>query len=332
MNLPDSNTVRDLVELACRAPSVHNTQPWRWTYDGATLELFADTRRQLTYADPDRRDLIISCGAALHQLEVAAAAAGWASVVRRMPDPSDETLLASIRFEERPGTDTDRRLAQAITERRTDRRLPSSWPVPAGKLEQLAQTAQHSGVLAWVDLDGHQTVAIEEALPTAARLQNVNEAYLDELLAWTHSRDAEGIPTTNLLTRDAASKPPESQTRFPAGSLADEYDEGGAKPAPAWLVLSTSSDDALSWLRTGEALAAVWLSCTAAGLLLVPYTQATEVDTTRALLQREVLGDTSCPQILLRVGWRPPSRTAVEPTPRRAVDSVLELRDTHAVG
>ena len=78
--------VRELVELATRAPSVHNTQPWYWYLDDDDrLTLFADFSRQLWYADPDGRDLLISCGAALHHLRVAAAASGWKAHVRRTP-------------------------------------------------------------------------------------------------------------------------------------------------------------------------------------------------------------------------------------------------------
>jgi nitroreductase len=36
-----------LIELAARAPSVHNTQPWRFTVTGQAIELYADASRQL---------------------------------------------------------------------------------------------------------------------------------------------------------------------------------------------------------------------------------------------------------------------------------------------
>ena len=69
---------------ALQAPSVFNTQPWRWRIDGDALELRADRDRQLTVADPDGRLLLLSCGAALHHVRVALAAAGWGVRVRRL--------------------------------------------------------------------------------------------------------------------------------------------------------------------------------------------------------------------------------------------------------
>src|SRR3954447_25313906 len=78
--------IRELVALATRAPSVHNTQPWRWCVAGDQVALFADYSRQLIHADPAGRDLVISCGAALHHLQASAAAMGWKAHVRRMPN------------------------------------------------------------------------------------------------------------------------------------------------------------------------------------------------------------------------------------------------------
>jgi nitroreductase len=102
MNLPDEVTLRNIINRACRAPSVQDTQPWRWVAAGRTLELFADTRLQLICADHTGRDMVVSCGAALHHLEVAAAAAGWATVVRRFPDPDNANHLANVSFTEVP--------------------------------------------------------------------------------------------------------------------------------------------------------------------------------------------------------------------------------------
>jgi nitroreductase len=84
------------VEHALRAPSVNNTQPWQWRIRPDSVELHADWNRHLMATDPDRRDLLLSCGAALHHLEVALAARGLAVQVRRMPEPEDRGHLATV--------------------------------------------------------------------------------------------------------------------------------------------------------------------------------------------------------------------------------------------
>jgi hypothetical protein len=111
-------------------------------------------------------------------------------------------------------------------------------------------------------------------------------------------------------------------SRFPSGTLRDHPGEPG--PAEwALLVICSSSDDTTSRLRAGEALGAVLLRATAAGLLTVPLSQAIEVDRTRHLLQDELLGDAACPQILVRVGWPSRAGAPIPATPRRPLDEVL---------
>ena len=59
------------VALACRAPSVHNSQPWRWVLEGADLRLFAATSRTVPFTDISGREAMMSCGAVLDHLRVA---------------------------------------------------------------------------------------------------------------------------------------------------------------------------------------------------------------------------------------------------------------------
>src|SRR5689334_19638256 len=67
-SVPDHPTVLAAMRMASRAPSLHNTQPWRWIFDGVRLHLYRDDDRLLTSADPLGRQLVISCGAMLHHV------------------------------------------------------------------------------------------------------------------------------------------------------------------------------------------------------------------------------------------------------------------------
>src|SRR4051795_2558128 len=89
----DRAAVEAAVEVACRPPSIHNTQPWLWVLRAGQLELRADRDRQLRVADPDGHSLLISCGAALHLTELALRGQGWLVRAQRLPDPADPDLL-----------------------------------------------------------------------------------------------------------------------------------------------------------------------------------------------------------------------------------------------
>ena len=82
----DSEVRTNAVQLACRAPSLHNSQPWQWVAEGgAGLQLFVDRSRILYSADKSGREAHISCGAVLHHLRVAMAAAGLCAVMGGSP-------------------------------------------------------------------------------------------------------------------------------------------------------------------------------------------------------------------------------------------------------
>src|SRR5947208_16648168 len=99
------------VEQACRAPSIHNTQPWRFRWDGTGFELRADTVRGLTASDPDGRELVLSCGAALYNLRLALCKLGYSAVVKPLPDRRNPRFLARVDVAESGPADPDTRPA-----------------------------------------------------------------------------------------------------------------------------------------------------------------------------------------------------------------------------
>lgn len=319
--MPEPGTVDDLLELACRAPSVHNTQPWLWRVHGTRVGLYADFQRQLVQADPQRRDLLISCGAALHHLQVPAQALGWSARVRRTPDPSEERLVASVRLSPgRPASDAHE-LLTAIRERRTDRRRLTSWPVPAERLDALCMTGDQWGAQV---RPVHEQVAkarLEQLTTRADLLQRADPAYVREIENATESLVNAGVPVTNIPRDDRVATSDALNRRFPNGDLDDPVVDPG-QPSDGLLVICTSSDDTMSRIRAGEALSAVWLKATRDRMSLVPLSQALEVNETRRILQQEVLDDKALAQIVLRVGWLPLGRPELPPTPRRDIDDV----------
>ena len=135
-----------VLEHALRAPSVHNTQPWRWRLDGDVIDLFADIGRQLPVTDPDGRDLTISCGVALHHLVVALGHAGHDAYVKRMPDPQDNTHLATITISDAPPDPATARLFGAIGRRHTELRRMRCQPLPVALQAALVDAAHRFDV------------------------------------------------------------------------------------------------------------------------------------------------------------------------------------------
>lgn len=318
---PDGDTVRTVLNLASRAPSVHNTQPWRWRVGAARLHLYSDASRQLPNTDPDGRDLLLSCGAALHHCVVALAAVGWRSKVTRLPNPSDPSHLATIEPSPHPADSLDIALAAAIPRRRTDRRYYSSWPVPVGDVALMAaRAARHGVALCQVeDIDN-----LHEIVGRSVR-EHLNRDYLAELTAWSGRYfSVAGVPARNAPVSDPQAKIP--SRLFAGASLPMAPGSSSSDETAVVLALGTRNDDLLAQLRAGEATSAVLLTATSTGLASCPVTEPLEMPETRATVRSDIFGDSNYPQMLLRVGWAPINADPLPATPRRDLSDFVEWK------
>ena len=312
----------EILALTCRAPSVHNTQPWLWRLQGERLDLLADVSRQLVHADPDGRDLLLSCGAVLQHLQVVAAGFGWSARVRRLPNPAQPRLLAAIRFSPSARSAHAAAALRAVATRQTDRRRFTSWPVPAERLHSLAATGSQWGAQV-LPVGGESVRTQLRRLTTQAdRIQRQDRGYLHELEAWVRA-GRDGLVAGALPSHDSPVGPANTvNRRFPPGTLADPPARVEAS-GDGMLLVCTSADDPISRVRAGEAMSAVWLRATEEHLAVVPLSQAVEVDQTRSEIRQAILGNLAHPQILMRVGWLPVARSEAPRTPRRDLSEVL---------
>lgn len=314
--------IEDAVRSACRAPSLHNSQPWQWVFDGGQLQLFLDPSR-VTNTDQSAREALISCGATLDHLRVAMAAAGWRSHVERFPSPNNPNHLASIQFTPIDAvTDQDRRRANAIWARHTDR-LPFSGPTDWQSFEPVVKSAVDEAAVHLDILSDDARPRIVEAAQIAESLRFYDIPYNDELHWWTAPFEAsEGIPYSALVSAAEGDRVGIDRV-FP---ITHQPERRAAIPEDhaKILLLSTDGNGRADALASGEVLSAVSLECTMHGLATCPVTHLTELHVTRELIQ-SLMDHEAVPQVLLRVGVVPVTEKAPPPTPRRHLSEVLRL-------
>lgn len=321
--------LRRAAEAARLAPSVHNTQPWRFVVTEDALEIHSDPHRRLPVLDPTGRQLLISCGCAVFNARVALAAAGCEPVVERFPDRARPTLLARIATVDRPGAGTPPigSLDGCIVSRQTNRRRFTDEVVEPELVAELVDAvAAEQAVLVEVR-DLRHRLAVAQLSREADRLQNADPAYRAELRAWTTDDPTrpdgvpalavprvtgqfqDDIPLRDFDTRGIGSLPPETRSHL----------------GQSLFVMSTADDDQLSWLRAGEALERLWLEITRHGYVASLFTQVIEIPYIRQQLRVE-LGLAGHPHVLLRVG-----RAALTPASmrRRLQDVVVDRTDAH---
>jgi nitroreductase len=315
----DQRTVRSALALAAAAPSVRNSQPWRWRVGPSTVHLHADLARWLPAADPLGRDMIVSCGVALHHARVALAAAGLASSVHRMPYLDEPDHLADLHLHPRPAEAGDLALAAAVLRRRTDRRRFTDWEVPVAFVDELSDHAAEHGALLRPVTAARSRERLMAAIAEAADVQVGSGTHLAGRANRTgRQAGVEGVPAAGLL-RDAVAIGGRTAPRFGAG-LVEQPD--GEPDGALLTVLATASDDPLSQLRAGEALSAVLLHATGLGLATCPLSRPLQAGSVRQTVQDDVLDGWAAPQIVLRVGWAPLG-APVRRTPRRPIDDMI---------
>jgi hypothetical protein len=317
---PAPDPARRVIGLACRAPSVHNTQPWLWRIRPDHIELRADRRRQLAVADPEGRNLVISCGAALHHAMVAAAGLGWTSEATRFPVPEDPDLVAEIRLGSGRATPAAIDLLHALEDRRTDRRRFTSWPVPEERLAHLAGTDDDTGAHVLPVVDPADRFTTELLLERAISAQQRDESLAEEQRRWIDHSPVDGVPRASIPD---GSRPHDGRSNRFAPVIESVDPRTVVEGSDGLLAICTADDTPLSWLHTGEALSRLWLKATIAGLSVVPLSQVIEHAESRAALHRQLFSGMALPQLLVRIGWQEISRRSLPRAPRRPLEDVL---------
>lgn len=319
---PTDDEIRTVVELAALAPSVHNTQPWHFRWDGSALDVHEDATRALPVLDPAGRERVLSCGAAVRHAELALAELGWASTTTLLPS-GDASVLARIMVGgHRPPTAREHALGTAALRRTTDREPYTASPVPADVLEVLRRDAEAEG--AWLRIVDPQRddAALGVLLARADAVQAADAAYRDELRRW-RGEGAVGVPD-RALAHDGPRASSLALRDFDVGARARQTEPAGDDPPPAErplvVVLGTPGDTRRDWLQAGRATASVLLAATVEGVAAQPLTAVVEVASTRARL-RTALGMIGQPQLVLRLGYG----TCGPATRRLPVEQVLDV-------
>jgi hypothetical protein len=317
----DAATLEKLISAAVAAPSIHNTQPWRYRLDPdtVTIEVRAAPERSLPHIDAAGRGLHVSVGAAVFNLRVAVTRSGWEPVVRLLPRPADPVCLAAVRL---AGPQTIRHrsdLYDALWRRHSSRFPFTGRPVPSMILSELSEAAATEG--AFLTFPGPaEARRVLKLTSEAERYAGADPGRSAESRAWVRDGRPDGLP-------GAALGPYDSGGRVPVRDFAGL--RPGVRPPsvpfearPVIGVLSTAHDTRADWLRAGQALEHALLVATAHRVSASLFSQAVEWPDLRWALRDPRSGHGHV-QMLIRFGYGPegpatprrPARDALDPGP-----------------
>jgi len=281
------------IAAAGYAPSIRNTQPWWWCLDGDTANLYLERSRVRTVTDPDLRQAILSCGAALHHVRTTLAAEGWRVAVTRMPDAADQDHFAHLRVEQSAPPDPEAvRHVRTIPLRHTNRRPVTGAPVGSEDVRAIAASVRAEG--AWLHiLYPDQVLELGAAAGRAQHADSGEPVWQAELAYWT-GRDSAEAPINAQHDRTAL-----------------------------FAILYGRSDEPRDWLRAGEALSAGWLTATERGISVLPLSAPVEVSGTRDTMHR-LLSYLNHPFLVLRLGTVDAADTDAPYVPRLPAEQVIQ--------
>lgn len=321
----DAAALQTLLAAAVAAPSIHNTQPWRFRMNPDTwaLEVHAVAERSLPRTDPEGRARHLSVGAAVFNLRLAAARLGWRPLVRLLPDPGEPGLLAAVHLSGPPAPEDGRHgpepaLYDVITRRHTSRMPFTGRPVPEPVVARMTEAARIEGARLYVP-DIAVTRKLLRLTAVAETRNHASPARAAESRVWITAPGANtpyGIPFTALGPADTAGRMPMRDFTGPLPGLRPPAlrFERHAQVA----LLSTAHDRPEDWLRAGQALQHMLLTATAHGVRTSPLHQAIEWPDLRAAMGGSMR---RCfPQLLVRFGYGPDGHRTPRATPATRED------------
>ncbi|GIJ24664.1 nitroreductase [Micromonospora lutea] len=286
----DIAAFRALEPLCWRAPSAHNTQPWRLRYEPGAIHLGWDAADTLPVADPTGRDLRLSLGAFVETCLIVAADAGLRLEYAADHDERHRRVgwLRPARHPyQTPFRTTD------VWERRTDRGRLADGPEQDTLAALDAVARQAGGGVRAVP----EPARLAALLRTADRQQYADPAVVAELRRWlrldpTHpSYDVDGLSDRCLaLSRPAATGLRAALAAYPLlrplglPRLLAAADDPLARGGAVLVLIAPADLDRTGQVEVGRVLMRIWLTLHTAGLAAHPLSQLIDVAATRTAL------------------------------------------------
>jgi hypothetical protein len=308
-----------LLRYAILAPSGHNMQPWSFRITDEGVEAFADITRTLAIVDPNDRELLMSVGAAITNLRVAAAHFGFRTSVLYQPRPEISLPVALITLEETCAPDAAlESLFAAIRRRHTNRKPFQRDPIEPEALAAVCDVLdEYPNSLSL--LMPSQKSRVAKFIEHGDRLQMGSDAFRGEMADILRAPDTEA---GDGLCADTVGIPP-IVTPIAPWLLRRGWSSANDRElldTAAMLVVISADDDRVALIQAGEIAERLLLTITKAGLSYSFLNQPIQVAELRSDFARFV-GCRRPPQLLIRVGRAVES--SMRRAPRRPLESVM---------
>lgn len=292
---PIEEQARFLLRYAILAPSSHNSQPWEFSVDSESIEVYAAEDRWLEVADYDKRELYISLGCAVENLCIAAEHFDIGYQVEYQADSPVSIVKLQPGNEQSSSSGRPPELFDEIRNRYTNHQLFEDKPLPEYFQEQLADCVIEDEVALNLIDNPNRKGSIAELQGEADRLQMEEPEYRKELGYWVGT-GALGDSWLKARVGQAV------VTHLNIGDREAQKNSKLVRSAPVVGVL-VAEDDPVARIKTGQVFERLALAATSEGIAVHPMSQILERPEMREELSVILDDGNAPPQHLFRIGY-----------------------------
>jgi len=330
-----------LVDAAILASNAHDAQPWLFKIGDSSIDIKADTNRNLGVVDPYSREMHISLGCALENLTIAAKAIGYSPKITYFPNKQDRLHIATIELSAMAPLPSE--LYDAIPKRHMNRGAYDKTRPISPEISQTLNdlNTDSSDVRLFLFNSQEDKLKIGQAMIEATQVLINDKEQIDVDPKWMRqtwqdiekykdgiTTDAQGLPLlTRIIAKMLPPMSPEQNNKFWLDTLKNKH--VGTAATFGFIAVPDLSND-LQVVKAGQLWERLHLWATSKGLAMQIMNQLSERRDRKLSLNlapqfgdklREILKTSEWHSIIqFRMGY--PTIEAL-PSPRRPVKDVL---------
>lgn len=297
----------EMIESAIKAPSSHNTQPWKFVITNNEIQIHPDMSRSLPVVDSDNHALYISLGCAAENLVISAKKFGFNSAVEIF-NSGDSIHFIKIKFSPDKACKYDK-LVDYIEQRQSTRNKYNSQQVPPNDLKELKNSFRFEGIELFV-ITGDKIKGLEDLIIEGSTIQFHNKNFVHELVSWFRFSEKEAKEKGDGLWTASMGLPRMNRL---IGNIVMKYFVSASSESKRWKKLIQSSsgfalftvkkNDPENWVNLGRAFQRFGLTATKLNISHSHVNMPCEELEVRKKIIKQFQLETRHPLLLIRFGY-----------------------------
>ncbi len=310
-----------IASYASKAPSGHNTQPWKFHITDSTITVLPNLDVALPVVDRNNRELFISLGCAVENLCIAASYFGYTN---HIIECSIEAIILELTKNALTIEDS---LFHQIEKRQTNRNIYNGNKISDGILQQLQSIPKENGIqFYFTEINTPFANTITQYIMKGNEIQMADIAFKNELLSWMRFNKKQVEATHNGLSYLVFGNPPLPRilarpivSLFLKPNAQNKSDRKKIDSSSHFVVCATQRDTIEEWINLGRTLQRFLLKVTEIGISYAFLNQPCEVAALAFDLREKLPVNKEHPTLIMRIGYA----KQIPYSPRKKIETLL---------